>query len=102
MTLRVLAVLGCASLALAGCAKEQPNGPDQFKQSFRKSFVESCVAGSTTGPNALPPARAEAKCACMADHLIKTYSAEELGSLSDAPGSAEAAAIMDKAIAACK
>ncbi|MFA6822943.1 MAG: hypothetical protein WCR32_03975 [Geobacter sp.] len=101
MTLRLGIIFSCMPFLLAGCAREQQTEADNFRQSFRKSFTESCIAGSTSGPNALSAKLAADKCACMADYLVANYSPDELGQLSGA-GSSEATSLMDAAIAACK
>lgn len=101
MTIRTQVVFCCLAVVLAGCAKEKPTDTANFAQSFRKSFTESCVAGSTSGANALSAKLATEKCGCMADYLVATYSPDELGALSNSR-STEATTIMDTAIAACK
>lgn len=101
MTLRLCLIVCCSVFMLSGCAREQRTDADNFKQSFRKSFTESCIAGSTSGPSGLSAKLAATKCACMAEYLVATYSADELGKLSGAHSS-EATSLMDAAIAACK
>jgi len=101
MALRLCVVVCCSVFMVSGCAREQQTDADNFKQLFRKSFTESCIAGSTSGPNGLSAERAARTCACMADYLAATYSADELRKLSGAHSS-EATSLMDAAIAACK
>ena len=101
MTLRLCVVFSCTLVLLSGCAREQQAEADNFKQLFRKSFTESCIAGSTSGPNGLSAELATRTCACMADYLVATYSADELSQLSGTQTSA-ATTMMDAAIAACK
>jgi len=101
MTLRLYLVFCCTVAMLTGCAREQQTDAATFKQNFRKSFTESCIAGSSSGPNALSSKLAADKCACMADYLVASYSPDEIGQLSGA-GSSDAASLMDAAIAACK
>lgn len=101
MIIRTLVTLGCSLAMLTACANEKQTETRNFKQSFRKSFTESCVAGSTSGPNALSAKLAADKCACMAEYLVATYSPDQLGQLSGAEPSS-ATAMMDAAIAACK
>ena len=101
MTLRLSLVCCCTVAMLTGCAREQQTDAASFQQNFRKSFTESCIAGSTSGPNALSAKLAATKCACMADYLVTTYSVDQLGQLSGSPSS-EAITLMDAAIAACR
>lgn len=101
MTLRLYVVFSCTLFLLSGCARDQQTQTDNFKQLFRKGFTESCIAGSTSGSNALSAERAADKCACMADYLVASYSPDQLGQLSGTQPST-ATAMMDAAIAACK
>lgn len=53
-----LMVIITTALLLAGCSSSQKAADSDFMEAFRKSFTQSCVAGSTSGPKALSAKRA--------------------------------------------